>query len=262
MNRYYRIAKSASAEIGSHPGLLHLSGLAAKSKRLLDVGCGEGTRLHLLLPPGGVGWGIDFNPKAVAQAAKQYPLLNFRQARAENLPFPKNSFDLVFSAFTLEHVIDPEKVVAEMIRVCRPGGHIVIICPNFGAPSRRSPVSLQNPGLKFLLGLVGDFLSLLPHSSPLNWTRVTPRPVYDQIDADTTVEPYLFTLELYLRRLGLTLLASSSLWELEPFSRHPRKFILRFLGRNGIFPVKYWGPQIFVAAQKPSIPHSPFQNRE
>ncbi len=52
-------------------------------------------------------------------------------AVGESLPFPDASFDLVFSIAVLEHVRDPARVMAEALRVCRPGGYVVMNVPNY-----------------------------------------------------------------------------------------------------------------------------------
>lgn len=51
-------------------------------------------------------------------------------AAAEHLPYPANTFDTVISNEVLEHVNDDQRSVDEMIRVTKPGGHIVIFTPN------------------------------------------------------------------------------------------------------------------------------------
>jgi SAM-dependent methyltransferase len=52
-------------------------------------------------------------------------------AVGESLPFPDASFDLVFSIAVLEHVRDPDRVMTEALRVCRPGGYVVMNVPNY-----------------------------------------------------------------------------------------------------------------------------------
>jgi SAM-dependent methyltransferase len=49
----------------------------------------------------------------------------------ENLPYQDNSFDGVTTYQTLEHVQDPFKVLSEMVRITRPGGIILIRCPDY-----------------------------------------------------------------------------------------------------------------------------------
>jgi SAM-dependent methyltransferase len=52
------------------------------------------------------------------------------RAVGEYLPFASNTFDLVFSNEVIEHVADDRRTAQEMVRVTRPGGHIVAYCPN------------------------------------------------------------------------------------------------------------------------------------
>ncbi|NDJ86204.1 MAG: class I SAM-dependent methyltransferase [Chloroflexi bacterium] len=51
-------------------------------------------------------------------------------ARGEALPYPDNTFDVVFSNEVVEHVDDDHQFVAEMVRVLKPGGRLAIFCPN------------------------------------------------------------------------------------------------------------------------------------
>jgi len=243
---YYHISKKASSEIGNHSGLKYLQIFCQTANKILDVGCGEGTRLNILLPLKKSGWGIDPSEKAINMGKIQYPRLHFRVGKGESLPYPDNQFDLVYSAFAIEHCQDPQNFIREMIRVSKLGGHIVILAPNYGAPNRRSPNSVENPYNKFFEGLLKD---IFPHPD-LDWRQVTPQSNYSQIDADTTWEPYLRSLNLYLKSQHLIVDKISSLWELETFDKLLRKLIIKKLGQLGIWPFKYWGPQLFVSAVK------------
>jgi ubiquinone/menaquinone biosynthesis C-methylase UbiE len=77
-------------------------------------------------------WRLDFIDRRMAlvgdPAAWQ---ARFHRGLAEELPFADDSFDYVTSFQTLEHVQDPERAVAEMVRVTRPGGAIHIMCPDY-----------------------------------------------------------------------------------------------------------------------------------
>ena len=53
--------------------------------------------------------------------------MDFIQGNAENLNFPDNEFDLVFSNSVLEHVKNPKKALQEMYRVIKPGGKLLVI---------------------------------------------------------------------------------------------------------------------------------------
>lgn len=229
--KYYDIASEASKKIDGHPGLERLRDLCKDSRRVLDVGCGEGSRLHAM----GGGVGVDINRFAISQAKNNYPKCQFSIASVENLPFKDKSFDLVYSAFVIEHVQNPERMLEEMIRVSQK--YIVILCPNYGAPNRRSPVSTENPVIKLIKGLFW-----LPKTNVLGWTKVKPRKRYLNIDDDTTVEPYLLSLKRYLENKKLVIEECSSLWELEPFTFNPRKLFFKFF-------FKYCGPQIFLVAR-------------
>ena len=56
------------------------------------------------------------------------------QAAGEALPFPSNTFDLILSHEVIEHVQDDRQAVREMVRVLRPGGRLLLFCPNRGYP--------------------------------------------------------------------------------------------------------------------------------
>jgi len=96
---------------------------------LLDVGCGPATitlDFARLLAPGHVV-GVDAAAAILEQAgasAREAGIANvsFRQAKAEELPFDDASFDIVHAHQLLQHVPDPVVVLAEMKRVCVPGG--------------------------------------------------------------------------------------------------------------------------------------------
>jgi ubiquinone/menaquinone biosynthesis C-methylase UbiE len=243
---YYATAKTASQQISGHPGLEFLRAKIQPEMRILDVGCGEGTRLQTLTAGRPGGFGIDVNPAAVRLAKRRYPGHRFLVGRAEQLPFRRNSFDLVYTAFAIEHCQFPEKFLTEMLRVVRPGGRIVVLAPNFGAPNRRSPVSLTSPATKLVQGLIKD---LWPPPA-LDWEQVVPKDTYENIDDDTTFEPYVGSLIRFLRRRGLQIEIASSLWELEPPPQklHHRLFLA--LGKSGLPPFRFWGPQLFVSALK------------
>jgi len=244
---YYHTAHQASLRIDGHPGLEYLSLACRVARKVLDVGCGEGSRLNVLLPSDQAGWGVDINSQAIRLARRRYPRHHFSTTTPDRLPFPPGSFDLVYSAFVLEHTNDPQIFLDEIIRVCAPGGLVVILAPNFGSPNRRSPNSTQLPAQKLITGLLSDFSS---GRHPGLWTRVTPRPRYDRIDADTTVEPYLRDLEHFFLDRGLTVVRKSSLWVLDHHSLTPHRLLFRLLGSLKIYPFSYWGPQLFIAVQK------------
>ncbi len=82
---------------------------------IIDVGCGNKPYASLFAAFTKKYVGVDVDPQ-VADVV----------ARGEKLPIKKNSFDLVLCFQTLEHCESPQKVIAEMYRVLRPGGCVIL----------------------------------------------------------------------------------------------------------------------------------------
>jgi SAM-dependent methyltransferase len=99
---------------------------------VLENGCGVGMYVEKLKPYAGlvIGLEYDFDRSLVAHETSHH-ILN---AAGEGLPFPDVTFDLILSHEVLEHVQDDRMVVAEMVRTLKPGGRVVIFCPNRGYP--------------------------------------------------------------------------------------------------------------------------------
>ncbi|MBI2589433.1 methyltransferase domain-containing protein [Candidatus Berkelbacteria bacterium] len=105
-----------------------LARLELKSgEQVLDVGCNAGARLEALRREYGIeGTGIDLSPKTIALGQKHFPALTLQVGDAELLPYQENSFDTVISFETFEHLPNPGKALAEIGRVVRPGGWVLI----------------------------------------------------------------------------------------------------------------------------------------
>jgi SAM-dependent methyltransferase len=96
-------------------------------ERALDVGCGAGALAYALAPLVGEVIGIDASEELVNVAREHAPPgCTFVVGDAEALPFPYGDFDLVGCLRVLHHVRRPELVVAEIARVTRPGGTILL----------------------------------------------------------------------------------------------------------------------------------------
>jgi SAM-dependent methyltransferase len=96
--------------------------------RILDNGCGLGTYLDALSPYTMQRFGLEIeHERAVAALTTATGIV---EGVGEDLPFADDSFDLVFSNEVIEHVRDDARYAAEMVRVTRPGGRILIFCPN------------------------------------------------------------------------------------------------------------------------------------
>lgn len=97
-------------------------------KRVLDVGCGVGMYLAAFRRHTPYAFGVEVEREWACQA--QVCAAGVVQAVGEALPFADGSFDLTFSHEVLEHVADDRATLAEMVRVTRPGGRIVLFVPN------------------------------------------------------------------------------------------------------------------------------------
>ncbi|MBN2385868.1 MAG: methyltransferase domain-containing protein [Anaerolineales bacterium] len=100
--------------------------------RILENGCGVGMYVRHLQPFGGQVFGLEFDFERVREAHVHAPLVV--NAAGEALPCPPGIFDLILSHEVLEHVQDDHRAVAEMVRVLRPGGRLVLFVPNRGYP--------------------------------------------------------------------------------------------------------------------------------
>jgi SAM-dependent methyltransferase len=98
--------------------------------RVLDDGCGIGTYVGKLAEVARQAYGLDYELERVAEGARRVERSALVCGAGEHLPFRDAVFDLVLSNEVIEHVEDDRRAVVEMARVTRPGGRIVIFCPN------------------------------------------------------------------------------------------------------------------------------------
>ena len=102
-------------------------------REVLDIACGEGYGSALIARHAARVTGADIAPAAIAHARTRYaarPNLDFREADCAALPFADASFDVVVSFETLEHIAPQDAFLDEVRRVLRPGGFVVLSCPN------------------------------------------------------------------------------------------------------------------------------------
>ncbi len=111
--------------------LLGAAGERLRGRVLVD-GCGVGTYLSRLAPLSGQTIGLDIEFPRVQDSSAFTPLVVC--GAGEYLPFETNSIDLVFSHEVLEHVQNDQAAIREIARVLKPGGRVVLFCPNRGYP--------------------------------------------------------------------------------------------------------------------------------
>jgi SAM-dependent methyltransferase len=99
---------------------------AAPGVRLLDIACGTGALAAQAERRGTEVVGMDFAPGMVAEAARRHPGVEFRAGDAEAIPLPDASVDAVTCSFGMLHMERPDRVLAEVARVLRPGGRFAM----------------------------------------------------------------------------------------------------------------------------------------
>jgi 2-polyprenyl-3-methyl-5-hydroxy-6-metoxy-1,4-benzoquinol methylase len=106
-----------------------LAGSDLRGLRLLDAGCGTGYFSQRAISSGASVTSVDIGVNLLKEARKK----GASQTVASDitrLGFADNSFDVVVSSECIEHTPSPETAVSELVRVLRPGGTLVVTCPN------------------------------------------------------------------------------------------------------------------------------------
>lgn len=107
---------------------------------LLEIGCGEGRGIELLLTKADHYTGIDKNKGIIENLSKKFPSAAFINA---NIPpmreLADNSFDSIVSFHVIEHIKDDGLFVKEIHRLLKPGGVALLVTPNIKLSLTRNP---------------------------------------------------------------------------------------------------------------------------
>jgi SAM-dependent methyltransferase len=103
-----------------------------KKDRVLDIGCGTGTILKLL-ESYGIAYGVELSTDAIQFLKRRDLHFVVRSDAGISIPFKEDVFSVITCLDVLEHIDDDFTLLNEMIRVCEPGGHIMLTVPAFNA---------------------------------------------------------------------------------------------------------------------------------
>lgn len=231
----------------------------------LDIGCGIGFMSILLREGADRVLGIDLpyideasHSRGLDEARELCEKtanggIRFTGGSAEDLPFADESMDLVFSAYTLEHVPDREKAAAEAARVLKPGGAFVFLLP--GAAERVTFIPA------YYLGLAGETWKWLKNrraraTRPGSSAGTTSEPEAacgGRRNRESSLDPseQAGSLDRFRRRhpeFPRTAPHGDYPDSREEFRAHRRRAWIRLLGRNGL-EVEKTVVSFFVPAQ-------------
>jgi len=142
---------------------------------ILDIACGTGALLSIARRKGLDCYGMDNAEGMIAESRNKLPDGEFRLASFYDIPYPDDTFDYVVETNAVSGVaINVEKVIAEMVRVCKPGGHILIgdYCKS---PKQKTWMRFMAWVGKFIGDYPYDFAAIFrelgfePHVEILGW---------------------------------------------------------------------------------------------
>ena len=141
-----------------------------RGRSVLEVGCGAGVDLARFAKGGAEVTGVDLAPSAIELARANFSQQGlrgrFEVADGEHLPFPDNSFDLVYAHGVVQYTANPRQLVEECRRVVKPGGEAVFQVYNrvswLNGLSKLMKVGLEHDDAPVLLKFsIGEFRRLL-----------------------------------------------------------------------------------------------------
>lgn len=165
-------------------------------ERILDIAAGTGTSSAALAKSGAEVVAADFSPGMIEVGRKKHPNIAFIEADAMALPFTANEFDAVTISFGLRNIEDPKKALAEMYRVLKPGGRLVIC--EFSKPPRALFRAGYAAYMRYIMPTIVDAASSNPEA-------------YAYLADSIQAWPDQVTLSQWIRGAGFTRVAYRNL---------------------------------------------------
>lgn len=128
-NIYYADERKATENLNHLIGLANKLGIG-KDDLVLDIACGLGGWLRVCAARHAKVHGIDLSSKAIDFCKQALPAGEFYAQPAESLPFEDARFDYVTCLGSLEHFVQPEIALREMLRVAKPDAKFILLVPN------------------------------------------------------------------------------------------------------------------------------------
>ena len=228
---YYDIAEEAVGQYSAKERPFHwdLANRAQPGMSVLELGCGSAHLCPYVEERGASYTGVDYSESLLEKNRRRFPKARFL---AMNAPL-EETFDLVASLYTIEHVVDPVAYLDRLRQHCKPGGLIGIICPEFidsdgfppgvffGKTPQRFREKLTSLSLLDAFGHFNDLKLTGPRwkqaaqNSPPGafWINLRPRVLHGapySIDADAVHCSRLKDLVWYLNQKGDSIVQSSA----------------------------------------------------
>ena len=169
--------------------------------KVLDLGCAFGYGTRILSKRYSV-WGRDLSSAYISRASRHLPSVDFTCGPADQLPYPDRFFDGVVLLDVLEHVPDEESVVAEIARVIRSGGELILSAPHAGILGGVDSLNLY----WLLFGNTGP-----PPTDDPSWQLSPVHRHYRLRDLELLLQPYFRIESMQYTGLGLAELLNAVL---------------------------------------------------
>jgi len=181
-------------------------------RRVLDCGCGAGEYVRALLARGADAFGVEFDAQKIEAGQAGELAARIRIGDLEALAFPDASFDVALLNEVLEHVPDDAAALAEVRRVLRPDGRLVVLSPTRLYPFETHGVFWRGTGRR------------VPHTLPgIPWI---PLALGARVFDYWARNYWPWELRALVERAGFRVIATDSVWQtFENISGHQPRWL-------------------------------------